>query len=183
MGRARPPTRLPGGSSPRPPRQPASAARPSPPSPGALRKLEPTTRAFPAPGRKPHVIADMTGTSSPRFAHPDISPTQPAESLALPARRADDHVMRLRWLAREYERTCADCGYSWRVPRQLAGRRVIPIPGATSGMRARGVRQAFIEGPAPVDREAGLQLAEEAAAFRVCQECGSVRYTQHPVRR
>jgi hypothetical protein len=182
MGRARPPTRLPGGSSWRSPRQPASAATVTALS-TSPQEVGTQYPRFPAPGRKPHVIADMTGTSSPRFAHPDISSTQPAESLALPARRADDHVMRLRWLAREYERTCADCGYSWRVPRQLAGRRVIPIPGATSGMRARGVRQAFIEGPAPVDREAGLQLAEEAAAFRVCQECGSVRYTQHPVRR
>jgi hypothetical protein len=32
--------------------------------------------------------------------------------------------MRLPWQAREYERTCADCGYSWRVPRAFARHRI-----------------------------------------------------------
>ena len=38
--------------------------------------------------------------------------------------------------AREYERTCQDCGYSWRVPRSIARRGIrgiaaVDVMGAT----------------------------------------------------
>jgi hypothetical protein len=32
--------------------------------------------------------------------------------------------MHLPWLAQQYQRTCADCGHTWRVPRQFARRRM-----------------------------------------------------------
>jgi hypothetical protein len=32
--------------------------------------------------------------------------------------------MHLPWLAQQYERTCADCGHAWRVPRYFARSRV-----------------------------------------------------------
>jgi len=35
----------------------------------------------------------------------------------------DNEAMRLPWQAREFERTCSECGYTWRVPRSAARRR------------------------------------------------------------
>jgi len=65
--------------------------------------------------------------------------------------RAEDHVMHLPWPARQYERTCTHCGYAWRVPRQFARKGVVPIYGATSGIRGRAGGPA-----AAADLQAGI---------------------------
>lgn len=85
--------------------------------------------------------------------------------------------MRLPWPASEYERTCTDCGYTWRVPRQFARKGIVPIYGATSGVR--GLANSTAAG---ADLQAGMAIAEQAATFRVCGECGSERFSQRPVR-
>lgn len=91
--------------------------------------------------------------------------------------RAEDQVMHLPWTAQQYERTCADCGYSWRVPRQLARKRVVSIYGATSGIRGRASGQA-----AEADLQAGMAIVEQAESLRTCPKCSSEHYSQHPVR-
>ncbi len=85
--------------------------------------------------------------------------------------------MYLPWSARQYERTCASCGYAWRVPRQFAHKNVVSVWGATSGLRSR-----TLGGPSEVDLQAGMAIAEQAASFRACPKCGSVQYSQRPVR-
>lgn len=71
--------------------------------------------------------------------------------------------MYLPWSARQNERTCAGCGYAWRVPRQFAHKNVVSVWGATSGLRSRA-----IGGPSNVDLQAGMAIAEQAASFRAC---------------
>lgn len=85
--------------------------------------------------------------------------------------------MHLPWLAQQYERTCADCGYSWRVPRYFARKRVVSIYGATCG----GIR-AHRRGPAEADLQAGRAAVEQAESLRTCPKCGSEHFSQHPVR-
>jgi hypothetical protein len=77
--------------------------------------------------------------------------------------------MRIPWRARDYERTCGDCGYVWLVPRWAVHPPMqgLPIKGAGYGVKAVVAHNA--------------DLAEEASAFRVCAKCGSVHYTQRRV--
>lgn len=86
--------------------------------------------------------------------------------------------MHLPWSAREYERTCSDCGCAWRVPRQFAHKNVLSVPGATSGLRSRTIGG----GPTGADLQAGYWIAEQAASLRVCPKCSSVQYSQRPIR-
>jgi ribosomal protein S27AE len=81
--------------------------------------------------------------------------------------------MRIPWRAREYERTCGDCGYVWLVPRWAVHppMKGLPIAGVAGATR--------YEVNAVVT--ANADLAEEASAFRVCPKCGSVHYTQRRV--
>ena len=82
--------------------------------------------------------------------------------------------MRIPGLAREYERTCGDCGHTWRVPKWAAHP---PMKGLPMGGNARtGVANSN----AVVSANAGL--AERADAFRRCSECGSGHYKQQAIR-
>ena len=83
----------------------------------------------------------------------------------------EDEVMRFPWQAREYERTCTECGYAWRVPQQFARSRVLSIYGATSG-------GAGLAGPADAQLQAGRAMIEPAEALRTCAKCGSGHYTK-----
>jgi hypothetical protein len=67
--------------------------------------------------------------------------------------------MHLPWLAQQYERTCADCGHAWRVPRQFARRRMrisfrglLTGGGFRTGGGSRGVRRGRIQSRDPVKR-------------------------------
>jgi hypothetical protein len=90
--------------------------------------------------------------------------------------RVDNEAMRLPWQAREFERTCAECGYTWRVPR-------------TAHRRLRGISaySPMPRGLYSVPDNAREIAASEAvssvdAAYAHCPRCDSDRYVQQPVR-
>jgi hypothetical protein len=76
--------------------------------------------------------------------------------------------LRIPWLAQEYERTCNECGNSWRVPRWAVHR---PTQGLPIGSAHPDAVVA-----------ANAELAEEAAVFHRCPQCESAHYKQRPVR-
>jgi len=96
-------------------------------------------------------------------------------------RRMDDGLVGLGLFAREWERTCSECGYTWRVPRSIARRGI-------RGMSAMTVRGATA-GPARDTRNvsalsAGIEArAELMEGYRVCAKCGADDFTQRPCRR
>jgi len=87
--------------------------------------------------------------------------------------------VRIPWRTREYERTCDDCDYVWRVPKGIVHpqRRGLPMTPQALPM----TRGAVAAGAAAVV-EANAELAERAAAFRHCPECESDHYKQRPIR-
>ena len=90
--------------------------------------------------------------------------------------------MGISWFAKEYERTCADCGYSWRVPRSVARRGTRASPRYRPNMTTH---PGSIGQPGRSDL-AGLQAsissrAEQMEAFRICAKCGIENFTQRPV--
>jgi hypothetical protein len=89
--------------------------------------------------------------------------------------------MRLPWPAQHYERTCADCGGAWRVPRQFARSRVQSIfnfGNFNSNAAGRSLKKAEL------DRQIrpSMEIGQQSEAFRKCPGCGSVHYSQRPVR-
>jgi hypothetical protein len=85
------------------------------------------------------------------------------------------------FFAREWERTCNECGYGWRVPRWIArlgihgmsaisftGQSISASYGPSGGTSLRsgiGARAAHMEG------------------FQICARCGVDNFSQRPVRR
>ena len=90
--------------------------------------------------------------------------------------------MRISWRANEYERTCADCGYTWRVPRSAVHK---PISGFSLAPRGRPVSLGRLN-PVVPDSEpeiaASEEISEVAAAYAQRPRCSSEHYTQRPVR-
>jgi hypothetical protein len=87
--------------------------------------------------------------------------------------------------AREWERTCAECGYTWRVPRSIARRGIRGISGmGMSGLDVGHMAQAARSNPRGSDFSAGVQArAEQMEGFRTCAKCGADDFTQRPVPR
>jgi predicted RNA-binding Zn-ribbon protein involved in translation (DUF1610 family) len=80
--------------------------------------------------------------------------------------------MRIPWLAREYERKCDECGFTWRVPRWA-------VHPPTQGLP---IASRFSVGSPDGVVAANAELAEEVAVFRRCPECASAHYKQRPIR-
>jgi len=80
--------------------------------------------------------------------------------------------VRIPWLAREYKRTCSDCGHVWQVPKWAVHppRKTLPAGRQFDSMRTAEVVTANAE------------LGEKAAVFRQCAKCGSVHYKERAVR-
>ncbi len=84
--------------------------------------------------------------------------------------------MRLPWQAREYERTCDNCGYTWRVPRSAARHRV------------RSISMISTASPRSIDR---VELAREVNSiaaenqltegFRHCPRCDAEQFEQRRI--
>jgi hypothetical protein len=86
--------------------------------------------------------------------------------------------MRLPWPAREYERTCGQCGSTWRVPRQFAKRRVKSISGFS--VTSHGMQTGADRAELRAEIQSSLATGDEARAFRTCPKCGSDQYSQRP---
>ena len=89
--------------------------------------------------------------------------------------------MGLGLFAREWERTCSECGYTWRVPRSIARRGIrgmsaMTVRGATAGP----AHDTSNVGALSADIEARAELME---GFQVCAKCGADDFTQRPCRR
>jgi hypothetical protein len=84
--------------------------------------------------------------------------------------------MRLPRQAREFERTCAECGYTGRVPRSAHRRR--------RGISAYSPMPRGLYSVPDNAREIAASEAVSAvgAAYAHCPRCDSERYTQQPVR-
>jgi predicted nucleic-acid-binding Zn-ribbon protein len=82
--------------------------------------------------------------------------------------------------AREFERTCKECGYSWLVPRAVARRAWRGISAISVG----GATRAAASAGTPADLSAGIEAhAEEMESYRICAKCGADDFTQRPVPR
>ena len=82
------------------------------------------------------------------------------------------------FFAREWERTCAECGYTWRVPRSIARH---GISGMGMGGTARAAKMSPRYGG---EYRAGVESrAELMEGFRTCAKCGADHFTQRPVTR
>ncbi len=85
--------------------------------------------------------------------------------------------MRLPWQVREYARTCAECGYTWRVPRSAARRRVRSISMISTASRTNIDRSELAREISSISAENEL-----AGTFRRCPACGAEQFTQQPCR-
>jgi hypothetical protein len=83
------------------------------------------------------------------------------------------------WFAKSYERTCRECGYSWRVPRSAARRGIRGISTITVGAS----REAGFPGGAGLNELGGgiSARAETMESYRICAKCGVDDFTQRPV--
>ncbi len=89
--------------------------------------------------------------------------------------------MPVGFFAREWERTCRECGYTWRVPRSIARRGIrgmsaVSVMGATRGSWASNASMGGM-------RSGIAGRAELMEQFRICAKCGVDAFTQRPCRR
>jgi hypothetical protein len=89
--------------------------------------------------------------------------------------------MRFPWLAAEYIRTCAGCGYTWRVPRAFARRRFESL---STSILENNLRTRATGGldPQLMPRSGGAAAGEQREAFRHCPRCDSEHFAQRPAR-
>jgi hypothetical protein len=93
--------------------------------------------------------------------------------------------MQFPWPAREFERTCANCGYIWQVPRGFVRRPFQSISGLSTGVRIRGSAmdpRGLDNSQLSAQVRAIEEIGEETEAFKSCPRCGSQQFAQRPVR-
>ena len=81
--------------------------------------------------------------------------------------------MRFPWQPREYARTCAECGYIWRVPRWAAHPRVGSI-----SMISVATRRTIDRGELAREIESASAANQSAGTFQRCPKCGADHFTQ-----
>jgi hypothetical protein len=85
--------------------------------------------------------------------------------------------MRFPWQSQEYARTCAECGYIWRVPRWAARRHVRSI-----SMISVATRTTIDRGELAREIESASAANQGAGTFQCCPKCGADHFTQHALR-
>jgi predicted heme/steroid binding protein len=89
--------------------------------------------------------------------------------------------MTFGFFAREWERTCTECGYTWRLPRSIARRGIRGMSGVTMRGNVDAVRYSPRGGS---DYQGGIGArADLMEGFRTCAKCGADHFTQRPVAR
>jgi hypothetical protein len=89
--------------------------------------------------------------------------------------------MPIGFFAREWERTCSECGYAWKVPRSIARRGIRGLPAMSVRGQAAGARRSP-GGGTRYKSDIGAR-AELMEGFRICAGCGIDSFTQRPCRR
>jgi DNA-directed RNA polymerase subunit M/transcription elongation factor TFIIS len=86
--------------------------------------------------------------------------------------------VRFPWRPAQYARTCAECGYTWRVPRSAVRRRIGAISPVAVAWRGNTVDRAELS------REVQAISAQNrpAEVYRNCPKCGADHFTQRAVR-
>jgi predicted nucleic-acid-binding Zn-ribbon protein len=89
--------------------------------------------------------------------------------------------MLIGFFAREWERTCAECGYTWQVPRSIARRGIRGMSAVTVFGSVTSARRS----PSGGTRYRGdiAARADLMEGFRTCAKCGADHFTQRPVTR
>jgi len=81
--------------------------------------------------------------------------------------------MRFPWQPQEYSRTCAECGYTWRVPRKARRRQFGTI---------RGHAQVTFD---TTDLKQAASVSghnQWTESFRHCPKCGAEHFTERASR-
>ena len=86
--------------------------------------------------------------------------------------------MRFGWQRPDLARTCGKCGYTWRVPRSVAKRRMRSISAFNVAPNSRTLDRGELA------REIASISAENQAleTYQHCPKCGAGQFTQHAVR-
>ena len=85
------------------------------------------------------------------------------------------------FFAREWERTCNACGYTWLVPRSIARRGIrgmsaMSVFGASAGPRRSNTNIGNL-------RSGIASRADLMEGFQICAKCGVDDFTQRPCQR
>ena len=97
--------------------------------------------------------------------------------------RANNAGVPFGFFAREWERTCLECGYTWRVPRSIARRGIRGMSAMSTGGAFAGAGPGRISSNADAVRAGIAARADLMEGFQTCAKCGVDHFTQHPVRR
>ena len=85
--------------------------------------------------------------------------------------------MQFPWQPQEYARTCAECGYIWRVPRWAAQRRVWSVLVISVASRI-----TIDRGELTRKVQSASAANQSADTFRHCPKCGPDHFTQRALR-
>jgi hypothetical protein len=94
---------------------------------------------------------------------------------------ANNGLVAFGFFAREWVRTCNECGYSWRVPRSIARRGIRGMSGMSAGGQAISAR--YSPGGGASFRAGIGARAAQMEGFQICARCGVDNFSQRPVRR